>query len=274
MPRTSILLLSLAFWFGLGGAAIKPSQAAKRRGAMIVSPKRDKEVTRTQEVIGKLLIPGKPIVLVRPVKDNGTWWVQAAPKLSERGYFRTEVRFGDSDARKADRFEIIVLVLRSNFELELFKDLESLSDLPEATLKSEEIPVVLSEDAKAETSSIALNAKVLKPRQDQKVQRAIDIIGRVDEGLKPVVLIRVDDPGGLWWIQDSVQMGEGGYFKSAVRFGNKSTPPGTRFRLVVMTPRAGRELAQLKTDKPLSDLPEEIPRSKTITVELDVQGAK
>jgi hypothetical protein len=267
MLRTFGPLLAVMFWIGVGGA-VEPADAANRRGAMIVSPKRNKEVERSQEVIGKLHVPGQPVVLIRSEGGDGTWWIQPAPELRQRGYFRTAARFGNSKSRKGDRFHVVVLVLRSELEAELFKDRESLPDLPKAILKSEQIPVVLG-DVTKERGRIEINSAVLKPQQDEKVKRITQMIGRVADKKEPVVLVRVDDSGGLWWVQNRAQMAKGGYFKATVRFGNDSTPTGTKFRLVVVTPRSGREAAELKSGASLAELPDGIPRSKVVTVRLE-----
>ncbi|MBC8351657.1 MAG: hypothetical protein H8E66_06690 [Planctomycetes bacterium] len=279
MWRTSALALAIITW-GTIVADHQAQAAPKRRGAMIVSPKRNTEVERSHEVIGKLHVPGQPVILVKPVEGNGTWWIQPKPSVSERGYFKTEVRFGSETSRRGDRFSLVILVLQSSSDIEYLRDRDSISKLPTDIWQSEEVPVVLGDSVKEDKLPVVISAAVLKPQQDEKVKRVTELIGRVPEQLRPVILIRVDDSGGLWWVQDPVAMGKGGYFKSTVRFGNDKTPDGTKFRVVVVTPRSGREAAVLKTGNSLADLPNGIPRSKEVTVQLDrpdtqrVEGAE
>jgi hypothetical protein len=113
---------------------------------------------------------------------------------------------------------------------------------------------------------------VLKPQVDEKVRRVTEMLGRAEEKHYPVVLVRVADDGGLWWVQDPVQMGKGGYFKAIVRFGNDKTPSGTKFQVVVVTPRFSREAVGLKPGNSLADLPRGIARSKLLSVELERPG--
>lgn len=272
MTQRTVLLLAALTWTAV--LLCGEIADAARRSAMIVSPKRDKVVKREHEVIGKLSAAGQPVVLVRADRGDGTWWVQPAVTFTERGYFRTKVRFGGAASKRGDRFWLVVVVLRSEFEAELFKDRDSLPELPETLSQSEPIPVVLGEDASTDRAPAAVTAAILKPRQGEKVQRVTDVLGRTAENLQPVVLVRVDTGGGLWWVQDPVQLGKGGYFKARVRCGNDTTPSGTRFRIVVATPRSGQESAQLKSGMSLPSLPAEIPRSKVITVELQRPDTK
>ncbi|MBI2478764.1 MAG: hypothetical protein HYV60_09065 [Planctomycetia bacterium] len=253
----------------------KPALASsKRRGATVVSPKRNADVERSHEVIGKLHVPGQPVVLVRPEQGDGTWWIQPSPTLTERGYFTTEVRFGSSTSRRGDRFSLVVIVLQSPADIEYLRDREALPEIPNSLWQSEEVPVVLGDDAKQDKGPVAISAAVLKPQPDEKVRRVSELIGRVPEALKPIVLVCVDDGSGLWWVQDPVAMGKDGYFKSVVRFGNEETPNGTKFRVVVVTPRSGREAAALKFGTSIIDLPNGIPRSKEVVVELERPDAK
>lgn len=276
--RSALVCLSIGVW---GALTInhEASAASRRSGALIVAPKRNSDVERTQEVVGKLRVPGQPIVLVRPHKGDGSWWIQPRPTISDKGYFKSEVRFGSETSRQGDRFSLMVIVLQSASDIEYLQDREFLPEIPASIWQSEEVPVVLN-DTQKDNGPVAISAAVLKPLPDEKVKRVTDLIGRVPEGLRPIVLVRVDDSGGLWWVQDPVAMGKGGYFKSAVRFGNDKTPDGTKFRLVVVTPRSGQEASALKPGMSLADLPNGIPRSKLVTVELErpdlkrVEGAE
>lgn len=268
MWRTTALTVAVVTW-GIMTTDYQAFAATKRRGAMIVSPKRNDAVERSHEVIGKLHVPGQPVVLVKPEQGDGTWWIQPAPTLSDRGYFKTDVRFGSSASRRGEKFSLVVIVLQSSSDIEYLQDREFLAEIPETIWQSEEVPVVLGDDAKQDRGPVAISAAVLKPLQDEKVKRVADLIGRVPEGLHPIVLVSVDDSSGLWWVQDPVVMGKGGYFKSIVRFGNDATPDGTKFRLLVVTPRSGQEASDLKTGMSLADLPNGIPRSKEIVVQLE-----
>lgn len=234
----------------------------------------------SHEVVGKLYVPGQPVILVKPEQGDGTWWIQPRPTLSDRGYFKTEVRFGSSTSRPGDRFSLVVIVLQSSSDIEYLQDRDYLAEIPETIWQSEAVPVVLGDNAKQDRGPVAISATILKPSHDEKVKRVTDLIGRVPEGLHPIVLVSVDDHSGLWWVQDPIVMGKGGYFKSIVRFGNDATPQGTKFRVLVVTPRSSQEASGLKTGMSLADLPNGIPRSKEIVVQLErpeanrVEGAE
>ncbi len=260
----------------LGAAMIdRPTLGSqKRKGAMIVSPKRNADVERSHEVIGKLFVPGQPVVLVRPEQGDGSWWIQPPTTLGERGYFKTDVRFGSSTSRRGDRFSLVVIVLQTQADIEYLRDREALPEIPELLWQSEAVPVVLGDDVKKDKGPVAISAAVLKPLPDEKVRRIAELVGRLSAELKPIVLVAVDDSSGLWWVQDPVVVGKDGYFKSTVRFGNDETPNGTKFRVVVVTPRSGQEAAVLKFGTSIVDLPDGIPRSKEVVVELERPDAQ
>lgn len=261
-----VLLLTTLLGFVIGAA--DQATAGKRRGAMIVSPKRDAKVTRSAEVIGKLHTRGQPVVLIRPAEGDGTWWIQPVPKPGERGHFRADVRFGGASAKHGDKFLIAVLILRTPQDYAFIRDKEALEGLPGNILQSEQVPVILEDDVSLDPVQAEITSTVLKPQADEKVSRVVEMIGRVDEGKQPAVLVRAAGIGGLWWVQDAVQMGKGGYFKTTARFGNAKTPSGTKFQMVVVTPRSEREAEPLKPGNSFASLPLGIPRSKVIAVEL------
>lgn len=51
---------------------------APRLAAVIVRPKRNDPVSREAELFGRLLLPGRPVVLVREDQPDSLWYVQDA----------------------------------------------------------------------------------------------------------------------------------------------------------------------------------------------------
>jgi hypothetical protein len=86
--------------------------------------------------------------VVRPEKGDGSWWIQPAPELGERGHFKAKARFGSSTSKKGDKFFVAILVLRTRQEFEFIKDREFIGELPAAIAQSEPVSVVLGESAK------------------------------------------------------------------------------------------------------------------------------
>jgi hypothetical protein len=264
----------MAVSIALVAAAAHPGLAAspRRTAALVVSPKRGDRVQRTSTVFGRTLVPGCPLVLVRPAEGDRHWWVQPPVQMGERGYFRAEARFGNSGVAAGSEFVVLVVVLRSQRELDYFTENDSLAEVPRGVLQSERIRVILSDPAPARAGPV--RASILKPQANARVRRMDELLGKVTHDSRPVVLVRSDEPNSLWWVQDEAVLGKGGYFKARARFGNASTPAGSRFETLVVLPRSEKEAKSLQTGTTLAELPAGIPRSKTVTVVLqpDLDG--
>jgi len=113
-----------------------------------------------------------------------------------------------------------------------------------------------------------LGLAILKPLANARVQRFEELVGRMESNDTPVVLIRPEGAGGQWWVQDNVVFGEGKYFKTKLRFGNDTTPTGTRFLVLVVSPKPGPEALALRAGEALAELPSGIRRSEAVIVQL------
>ncbi len=268
MRISDTLRMATLIWIGLMGFD-ELHAGTKKRGAMIVSPKRDAVVHRTQEVIGKLHVPGQPVVLIKPLDEVGPWWVQPVTRPSERGYFKVEVRFGTAEAQPGERFALTIVVLQSRSDVEWLQNRETVPELPAELWQSEAVQVVLGAADKPDHKTNAIASTILKPRNFGKVQRVTEVAGRVTLEHQPVVLVRDVNGDGLWWAQESAKLDSSGNFTARARFGNAATPHGTKFEVVVIAPRTLQQANEFPVGATLRELPDGIPRSKSITVELE-----
>ena len=84
-------------------------------------------------------------------------------------------------------------------------------------------------------------AVILSPKQNAKVDNRADLFGKVQVRGWPIVLVRADQPGAMWWVQESFEATKPGHFKVNARFGNERTRHGTPFRAaVIVAPTAPR----------------------------------
>jgi hypothetical protein len=270
--RKALLAMAVGVVLSMGSAQHSAAVSRPKAAALVVSPKRGDRVQRSSIIFGRSLVPGCPLVLVRPAEGDRHWWVQPPVEMGERGYFRAEARFGNSGVAPGSEFDVLVVVLRSQRELDYFIENESLAEVPRGVLQSEQIRGVLSGPAPQRAGPV--RASILKPRAGARVRRMDELLGKVTRDARPVVLVRCDKPNSLWWVQDEAVLGDGGSFRGWARLGNASTPAGTRFQTLVVLPRSEQEIKLLQTGATLAELPAGIPRSRTVTVVLqpDLDG--
>lgn len=275
-----MLLLMLVFCL----ADSRLGQAAEKRpGAFIVTPREGASVAQTSEFSGKTFLRGQPLALVRAIDGNGHWWVQRGIQRNDRGQLKGTIQFGNALAEPGTRFAFVVVVVQTPLELEFFTRRESMAELPDNVPKSEVRSVVLGkpgDDPLAEGKPgidkvgidkgrpTKLGLAILKPLENAKVQRLEELVGRMESDDTPIVLVRPEGPDQQWWVQDSVIFGEGKYFKTKLRFGNDKTPVGTRFLVLVVSPKPGPQAITMQAGVAFSVLPAGIRQSAEVIVQL------
>ena len=235
---------------------------APRPAAVIVTPKRNDLVSREAELFGKLLLPGRPVVLVREDQPGSLWYVQQASQPIDGKTFKTRISFGSDTTPHGRRFLVMVVLIRNAKDLENFQTRTAIDGIPWDTPRSAQIPVVLNrrEVPPPNTSSIA------RPTRGSKVSQIENLVAVVDNDASVIAMVRSDEPDSYWWVQDIVENAHGGKVNATVRFGNQSTPPGTRFSIVLLLPKSARDLEQFQVGDYMRQLPDHIPKSKQVQV--------
>lgn len=239
-------------------AGARPSRPA----AVIVTPKRNDAVSREAELFGKLLAPGRPVVLVREDQPGSLWYVQQASQPIDGKTFKTRISFGSDATPHGRRFFVMVVLIRNAKDLETFQTRTAVDDIPWDMPRSAQIPVVLNqrETPAPQTTSIA------RPATGSKVSRVENLVAVVNDDASVVAMVRSDEPDSYWWVQDIVENARGGKVTATVRFGNQSTPAGTRFSIVLLLPTSVRDLERFEIGDYMRQLPEHIPKSKEVQV--------
>jgi len=114
------------------------------------------------------------------------------------------------------------------------------------------------------------SATIVKPKRDDTVGATLEVAGRLSVRGKPVVAVRNCEPGSAWRVQEAVEMTGSKTFKGWVRVGEGGEAPGTRFWIVVLTPRSPKEAEPLALGTTLTELPFGVPRSVKLPVQLAV----
>jgi len=119
-------------------------------------------------------------------------------------------------------------------------------------------------------------AEILNLKNDDKVEveheleGAIDVKGRKGDAGWPVVLIQAQIAGAReWWVQRPVRNVDPktGEFRVLCSFGEKDTPSGTKFRVVIILAKDEKTATrEFPRGKQLDDLPPGSRRSDFVTV--------
>lgn len=268
----------------IGGAVViacllvsgQPAPAAGKAPATIVSPKRDEVVEPVYEFVGRVSIPGQPLVLIRPDVPGGEWYPQPAGEFNDKGLLKAKLRFGNDKTAKGTKFQVAIVVLTSDEELEMFKGKESLAVVPESIAHSEVIPVVLGKAAAAKlpAEKAAVAGLITSPSPDAKVKTVTEVSGKMTSEGWPVVIVRSDLPNDQWWTQGQAKFGEGGSFTSTARFGNEKTQNGRGFLVAILTFPSAKAAEAFAPGTALETLPVGIPVSKEVAVILERPEAK
>jgi hypothetical protein len=129
-------------------------------------------------------------------------------------------------------------------------------------------PAVLAVLALAEPAAAVgrYSAVIVAPTRGAKVQSRQELIAKVLTPGQPIVLVRADQPGSQWWVQQPIEITGPQTFKAELRFGNERTPNGTRFFVVVLLAQTEEDVAGLMPEVPLEELPVGIPSSAEVSV--------
>lgn len=254
----------------------RPAPAAGKAPATIVNPKRDEVVEPVYEFVGRVSMPGQPLVLVRPDVPGGEWYPQPAAEFTDRGVLKAKLRFGNEKTATGTKFQVAIVVLTSEEEVEMFKGKESLPVVPESIAHSEVIPVVLGKATSTKTSAekTPVAGLITSPAPDAKVKTVAVVSGKMTSDGWPVVIIRSESPNDHWWIQGPAKFGEGGSFTSAARFGNDKTANGKGFVVAVLTFPSAKAAEAYAPGISLESLPAGVPVSKEVPVILERPESK
>ena len=229
--------------------------------AMVLKPKREQKVGQEVEVVGKLLIAGKPVVLVRSDKTGSPWRVQKGVRMISRSTFRVTASLPVHEKPPKGRYRLMIAVPQNAQQAEWFPSGKALSELPLPVAYSVETPLVLVDNDKpGKPTAPAIPAPAPKlasdtiayPTAKQPVERVEELTAQVSAN-HFAVLVRSDERNSPWWVQET---GVGGLVTATVRFGNDKTPAGARFFILVVKVKTPEALQAYPVGTPIKKLPE------------------
>ena len=118
-----------------------------------------------------------------------------------------------------------------------------------------------------------LPVELVVPKEGATVSDVEELEGRLTKDGWPVIVVQPQFEGASWWVQPSVEEVVEKQFTGRAHFGDKDTPKGAKFILVVLVAKNRNEARKFKTGMTLKELPPDLPRSKEVTVLRDAQGS-
>lgn len=231
--------------------------------ATILTPQQGDAVLAIGDLTIKTSEPGEPVVLVRAELDN-MWWVQQSPEPMGDGFFSSRARFGNAKTADGTKFRITVLMPKSAEQAKPFEVGAALKELPSDAPRSAEVQVILQRSPRLASSPDIL----LQPEQNQEVKQIQEVVGKIAPDSQAILLVRSSDPNEPWWVQPPIEMGAEGRFTTNARFGNDQTPPGSRFKLMVIMPKDAQQAEAYQPGDAIKALPPGIGCSKEVEVVL------
>jgi hypothetical protein len=230
------------------------------------------------QTLDKILIESKqagyPVVVVRADERNALWWAQPELAPHANGRFTASCHFGNAKTPAGKAFHVTVALLRTPQDVARFQEQGTFRALPSGLAWSQPLRVVRaatgrpSIDGSQRPVSRSQTGVVTAPARGAQVTRLEKVQGRIQGQLPPVVLVRSTEPNSPWWVQSIAARDSDGAFAGTARFGNDKTAPGSRFLLVVVSPRNQAEADQFQVGTTLKTLAEELPRTDEVEVTL------
>ncbi|WP_372719492.1 hypothetical protein [Novipirellula sp.] len=256
----------------------------KNTGVVLQNPQPQERVEHVVEVAGKVLAPGYPVVLVKADQPDCQWWAQERPTKTSQRSFKASAQIGNDDSIDGSRFQIVVLMVPTAEARELFEPGTSFRELPANLARSVKTVVILKKPdgilgkpkrilTKREglpeikrVGSIAEQPELIQsPTENSHVERADSVTCYALDERKPVILVRSTQANDDWWVQGVSASDGKNRFVSSARFGNDSTPTGTRFRIVAIYPDA-EQTTHLRPGMSIEKLPAGVARSAEVEV--------
>ena len=113
----------------------------RRASLVIESPKPGATVGMREELTGRIVAEGWPVIFVQALIPGQPWWCQAPVANIDGGRFTTQVVFGDEFTPSGTKFRIAGLVARTREEALRFQIGNKVQALPEGLRRSAEVVV-------------------------------------------------------------------------------------------------------------------------------------
>jgi hypothetical protein len=110
-------------------------------------------------------------------------------------------------------------------------------------------------------------AAILEPGEGAEVSQTDPVTGKVRIDGWPVVCVRALNEGESWWVQPAVgQLDDERRFSIRCHFGQQGSPPGTKFRVVILVAPTRQEAERFRAGQQFTSLPVGLPKSMAVTV--------
>jgi hypothetical protein len=85
----------------------------EERAAEIISPDDGEKVGAIEDLEGRLLKAGYPVVLVRPIVGDEPWFVQGPVEgVAKNKKFNARIYLGDTETKSSTKFRLVIVVAK------------------------------------------------------------------------------------------------------------------------------------------------------------------
>jgi hypothetical protein len=158
-------------------------------------------VAQVEELEGRLVKAGWPVILVRALLPDQPWWVQPAVRDVVDGQFTGRAHFGDADTPKGTRFGLVVLLAKTKEDAHQLRAGMTLKDLPGDLPRSDEI-IVARDDRPREPRTLTFSGHVWRVKVGRRVGPGPNDFADATENVwlddKEHLHLAITKAGGQW----------------------------------------------------------------------------
>lgn len=119
----------------------EPMKLSSDDVASITLPTMDSQVKRVTDIGGDLAPGHHPVILVRPLTKESTWWIQNRPTVNKDGSFKGKIVLGSEKTPEGTRFQLVVLAFEDEADANQLKVGGTLKQLPDGVKTSNEVTI-------------------------------------------------------------------------------------------------------------------------------------
>ena len=222
---------------------------------------------RQLDLRGHALGAHRVVILTQCMTREAPWQVAGLIEPEKGGQFATSIQL--EDPKYDVGYRVIAVATASGYPTRRVRLGTSFRQPPAGLPHSRVARVTLAGSTRPDAGKDNASERILLPVNGSIVgpSETIVIEGKGDP--LPTVLIRANEKGSPWYVQQAVEpVGKG---KSAVRvrFGSSLTMPGDRFQVRLAVPRTARQRAAFNPELPLKSLPKGVMYGQPLVVEFD-----
>ena len=200
-------------------------------------------------------------------RREAPWQVAGLVEPKKDGQFTTSIQL--EDPKYDVGFRVIAVATANGDPIRRVRLGTPFRQPPAGLLHSRVARVTLAGSTRPDAGKDNASERIFLPVNGSFVGSSETIVIEGEGDPLPTILIRANEQGSPWYVQQAVE--SIGKRKSAVRlrFGSSLTMPGDRFQVRLAVPAAARQRAAFNPELPLKSLPKGVSYGRPLVVEFD-----